>query len=213
LALCSLLIPSWQKTPTSRSSFSSHRPLSWAWSTTPKTRTSWGEGATTGRWVRNGREDTLTRLRFNLARAWSQRRGTHKGRGVVSAAAGNIPSTARSPGARPADDGRALTGAGTQGGDGPAPRALRRRSRQGGGCGRSEGLAGIPGYDGWAARVPRSRLAHGLVPLRGNSPGALPSFHELNCSRAAVSSAWERALLCQLHLWLCYLLGHASPWI
>lgn len=45
-----------------------------------------------------GREAALTRLRFNSARPWFQRRFTHRGRNVINAVAGNIPSAAEAPG-------------------------------------------------------------------------------------------------------------------
>lgn len=49
------------------------------------------------------------RLHFNSARAWFQHCYTHKGRNVIRAVAGNIPSTARSPGAWRVENKHVLT--------------------------------------------------------------------------------------------------------
>lgn len=123
------------------------------------------------------REAALTRLRFNLARPWFQRRFTHRGRNVINAVAGNIPSAAEAPG----------LGEGAQAG-GPW-------------SGYQGGQDTAPGSPSHVSCAPSSPTA---VSLRGKSPREVPLLHKLNCSAAVVSSAWKRAPPCQLHLWLCY---------
>lgn len=67
------------------------------------------------------------------------------------------------------------------------------------GCSGTQGSQSSAGSGLQAAQAPCSRTTRCPVSLCGKSPEELPSLRSLRCSCAAVSCAWKRAPVCQLH--------------